>query len=1228
MSLNIVSLNVRGIRDDVKRRAIVNYYCQRANILCLQETHSDPESIKKWEMEWNGSILVSHGTSAARGVCIMLKNDLPYRVCKTVQDEAGRAVACELENMDDPSKRVTICNIYGPNKDNPQFFVDVIKLVSELSAEIIIIGDFNVVMNVQMDRKGTVNYSHDHKNCREIINEIMEEMLLTEIWRCRNESTHIYSWMRAKPQYSASRLDYALISQGISEAVDTTMYLPGIKSDHMAFFLSINITGQARGKGYWKFNTRLLYEKEYLECMNTLLERECETSKHMNSIERWLYLKKAAKQETQEYARKRASDRELIISQLSEKIIEIEHEIGQKFDENRYDLLCKSKSEIDELLEEKSRGVMFRTKCRWYEQGEVGSKYFFNMEKRRYTARVCNSIITENGTTINDPKDIIKEQERFYTELYRADTEISFDIVNKSDIRVPVEYNNEDPFTKEEIATALKSLNSGKTPGEDGWSPEFFKVFYKFLGDPMYQMITAVFEERILPEQMRTGIINLIPKASKDSRYLKSLRPITLLSCDYKCIEKAIANRIEPALGSIISNDQRGFMKNRRISINIRKLFDLMQWTEQQNMPAMILSLDFMKCFDKIEKDAIIGSMRYFGFNDFLIRCVETIYCEFKAKIQNNGNFSRKFAIEKGVHQGGPASNVLFSICAELLSIELKNNPDIKGIPVEEMCNLLGQFADDMDMYLLYEEKTLVTVLEVLDWFQKNTGFSVNYDKTQIYRIGSLKNSHDKLISQKNLKWTNEPINVLGINIARSNDQQLKLNYSPICVKVRNIFKRWARRRLSLFGKIKIVNTLVASLFVYKMMVLPNMKEDVIKGIEKEIEKFIWNNHKPKVTMRLLQKGIKSGGAKLVNLREKERALKATWIKTLHENQDYAALVYKVCGLQMREEFWKCNIDNQDIDQIFGKLDDKFWRDVAEAWFSIPDHPTKDPRIIWYNSEIKIAGKLVFWEEAYTRGLKYVQQLYVNGKLKAYQQLNDQFGLSLMRCNSLISAIPVRLRKDVESQVEREMVYPTSRAIYHLMIEDRSSLFVKCDAWANELGVEMDFELFVRGFRDLYVVTNVPKYRSFQYRLLLRALVTNIHMKHWKLIESDQCSFCNKDRETYVHIFVMCEQVRELWIDVERVMEKIPGGRQINFRVDTVLWNRLVLENPADVKNFICLLTKQYIYRQRCLKKQICKYEFRQIVQNVRNMEKYIAIKNGKIGKHERKWRSERSLND
>ena len=168
------------------------------------------------------------------------------------------------------------------------------------------------------------------------------------------------------------------------------------------------------------------------------------------------------------------------------------------------------------------------------------------------------------------------------------------------------------------------------------------------------EMLEDTFLRKLLPEQLCFGILNLIPKPDKDPTYLKILRPITLLCTDYKIIEKAIGNRLMVSLHSIISMDQKGFMPGRKISTNIHKVFDLMKYCELHDVDAIVLSLDFEKCFDKIETSAILGALKFFDFSEYLQEWVKMLYQDFKAVIQNNGNFSENIRVEKSVHQGGP----------------------------------------------------------------------------------------------------------------------------------------------------------------------------------------------------------------------------------------------------------------------------------------------------------------------------------------------------------------------------------------------------------------------------------------------------------------------------------------------------------------------------------------------------------------------------------------------
>ena len=86
--IKILSLNVRGLRNHVKRRALFLYLKnQKADFYCLQETFSLEEDEVIWASEWGGKILFSHGTKHSK-VLVYCRAQTPYfllNVCLLIQ---------------------------------------------------------------------------------------------------------------------------------------------------------------------------------------------------------------------------------------------------------------------------------------------------------------------------------------------------------------------------------------------------------------------------------------------------------------------------------------------------------------------------------------------------------------------------------------------------------------------------------------------------------------------------------------------------------------------------------------------------------------------------------------------------------------------------------------------------------------------------------------------------------------------------------------------------------------------------------------------------------------------------------------------------------------------------------------------------------------------------------------------------------------------------------------
>ncbi len=71
--LKIISLNVRGLRDNTKRKAIF-LFCRRynADLIFLQETHSSDADTKFWKAQWGDRIYFSHGSNNSAGVLVLI----------------------------------------------------------------------------------------------------------------------------------------------------------------------------------------------------------------------------------------------------------------------------------------------------------------------------------------------------------------------------------------------------------------------------------------------------------------------------------------------------------------------------------------------------------------------------------------------------------------------------------------------------------------------------------------------------------------------------------------------------------------------------------------------------------------------------------------------------------------------------------------------------------------------------------------------------------------------------------------------------------------------------------------------------------------------------------------------------------------------------------------------------------------------------------------------------
>ena len=270
MTLKILSLNVCSLHDKVKRRAIFNYCRARADIICLQEAYSCLDTANGWQLGWGNEIYFCHRTNKACGVSIMIKRGVDAKIIKSTGDQEGWHLVCLVQQ---DNNLFQIQNIYAPNIDNPKFFSDVITTTIESEYKSIIVGDFNMVIDCKLDRSGKNPTQSKNEKAAEVLRQIMQDVVFSDVWRDRNPGVKRWSYIRKNP-FAASRIDCALVFQGLVQNIVSTFYISSTHTDHSAYFTAISFTEQVRGPGFWKLNNSLLTELEYVQRMNQHLRQK------------------------------------------------------------------------------------------------------------------------------------------------------------------------------------------------------------------------------------------------------------------------------------------------------------------------------------------------------------------------------------------------------------------------------------------------------------------------------------------------------------------------------------------------------------------------------------------------------------------------------------------------------------------------------------------------------------------------------------------------------------------------------------------------------------------------------------------------------------------------------------------------------------------------------------------------------------------------------------------
>jgi hypothetical protein len=158
----------------------------------------------------------------------------------------------------------------------------------------------------------------------------------------------------------------------------------------------------------------------------------------------------------------------------------------------------------------------------------------------------------------------------------------------------------EAPLTSQELEKAVKESNKKSSVGIDGIGYPFIIQFWEFLGTPLLKYAHCCFASGKLTSSFSTAVVKLISKKGDCSK-IKNRRPISLLSCMYKIISRALNSRLKRVLDRVTSRAQKGFNKSRSLQEVWINIIEKIQYCKANNIKGALVTIDIAKAFDTID---------------------------------------------------------------------------------------------------------------------------------------------------------------------------------------------------------------------------------------------------------------------------------------------------------------------------------------------------------------------------------------------------------------------------------------------------------------------------------------------------------------------------------------------------------------------------------------------------------------------------------------------------
>jgi hypothetical protein len=283
---------------------------------------------------------------------------------------------------------------------------------------------------------------------------------------------------------------------------------------------------------------------------------------------------------------------------------------------------------------------------------------------------------------------------------------------------------------KELIESLLKKAANRSAPGQSGHTWTLLKWAWAADPDRITNLLNACLRAGHHPRLWKEAVVCVIPKPNRvDYTLAKNFRPISLLECLGKLLEKVVAKLIYRDMSRypLVPNTQFGGRNaSSTLDVGLTLLHDI-QSAHQAGLRAGILLFDIQGFFDNINHERLIQVFANLGFAPELVKWCRSFLSGRTVKLKFNGKTSDPFDFIVGTPQGSPVSPVLSIIYTSPLLHKMRTWTE----------SSLGMYIDDGVIFACgknwedIERAMTHGYTECVEWLTR-AGLNVEPDKTEL----------------------------------------------------------------------------------------------------------------------------------------------------------------------------------------------------------------------------------------------------------------------------------------------------------------------------------------------------------------------------------------------------------------------------------------------------------------------------------------------------------------